>query len=130
MKKKQFLEKRQAREKALKILFEQEFNNSGAIKNTDKEIQKTAQTIVDGVKHYRENIDSLIKEHSHSWELSRMPAVDLNILRIAVYEMQYADPKVPPKVCINEALEMAKIYGTANSPAFINGLLDPIFKHI
>lgn len=67
-------------------------------------------------------IDPLIEKNSKGWKLSRIGTADLNILRIAIYEMKY-DDKVPVKVAINEAVELAKLYGTDNSPAFVNGIL-------
>ena len=127
--------KRKMREEALKILFENEFHTSPPThfkKNQSdsldsKALEQIAQ-ITEGIKNKKAEIDQLIQETSHSWALDRMPLMDLNIMRIAIYEMLYCEPKVPVKVCINEALEIAKIYGSANSHSFINGILDPIAK--
>jgi N utilization substance protein B len=63
------------------------------------------------------------------WDLSRLSFVDKNILRLAVYQLRFC-PDIPPKVVINEALELAKKFGSAKSSAFVNGVLDSIFKKI
>ena len=82
-----------------------------------------------GVVENRAAIDELIGRHSKNWRLSRMSAVDRNILRVAVYELLHR-PDVPPPAVINEALELSKIYGTELSPAFINGILDSILQDL
>lgn len=69
-----------------------------------------------------EDIDRIISEAASGWKLNRMGKVDLTILRLAVYEMRY-DDDIPVKVAINEAVELAKIFGGEESPAFINGVL-------
>ena len=74
-----------------------------------------------------DQIDPLIDKSSKGWKLNRIGTADLNILRIAIYEMKY-DDNVPVKVAINEAVELAKIYGTDNSPAFVNGILANVAK--
>ena len=84
-----------------------------------------AETLVGGVVEYRAVIDREIKEIAKNWSLERMTAVDLSILRIATYELLY-QPDIPVRVTLNEAIEIAKRYGTKESPAFINGLLDKI----
>lgn len=88
-----------------------------------------AELIVKGVVEYRPVIDAKLSEVAKNWSLGRMPPVDLSILRIGTYELLYC-PEVPAAVAIDEAIEMAKRYGTENSPAFINGLLDKIAKNI
>ena len=127
---------RKIREEVLKKLFSQEFHTEPSEylkKNKTKECLDS-QTIhhitqlIEGIKNKKIEIDQLIQQTSHSWELHRMPLMDLNIMRIAIYEMLYYEPRVPVKVCINEALEIAKIYGSADSHSFINGILDPIAK--
>lgn len=70
-------------------------------------------------------IDKVIEEASVGWQLSRMNKVDLTVLRLAVYEIQY-DEDIPDKVAINEAIEIAKKYGGDNSPSFVNGILAKI----
>ena len=85
------------------------------------------EQLINGVFDNLEEIDHQIKEHSHNWKLNRMSSVDRNILRIAIFELLFCD-EIPPKVSINEAIEIAKTYGDKNSPAFINGILDQIEK--
>jgi len=84
-----------------------------------------AEEIVTGVMELREELDSRITAQSTNWSLARMTPVDLNILRIAVYELLRRDD-IPKNVTINEAIEVAKKFGSEESPAFINGILDEI----
>jgi N utilization substance protein B len=88
-----------------------------------------AELIVNGVVEYRPVIDKKIVEIAKNWSLSRMTPVDLSILRIGAYELLY-QPEVPAPVVIDEAIEIAKRYGTKDSPSFINGLLDKIAKDV
>ncbi len=87
-----------------------------------------ADSIVNGVIEYRSVIDKKIAEVAKNWSLERMTPVDLSILRIGVYELLYR-PEIPDPVVIDEAIEIAKRYGTKDSPSFINGLLDKIAKN-
>lgn len=86
-----------------------------------------AESLVRGVVEFRAVIDKKISEIAKNWSLARMAAVDLSILRIGTYELLY-QPSVPAAVVIDEAIEIAKRYGTKDSPSFINGLLDKIAK--
>lgn len=81
--------------------------------------------LVNGVLATRTEIDALIERYSENWELSRMSFVDRNVIRIAVYEMLYCSD-IPPKVSINEAVDVGKKFGTEESGAFINGIIDSI----
>lgn len=81
--------------------------------------------LVRGVQENREAIDAKIAEKSKNWAISRMAKVDLNILRLAVFELLYRED-IPKNVTINEAIEVAKKFGTEESPAFINGILDEV----
>lgn len=83
------------------------------------------QALVEGAWQHRSEIDALIQEHSHNWRLDRMSRIDRNVLRIAIFEMKYRDD-IPRKVSINEAVELGKRFGTEESSAFINGLLDRV----
>lgn len=83
------------------------------------------ETLVKGVIEYRAVIDREIREVAKNWSLDRMATVDLSILRICTYELFYL-PEVPKRVAINEAIEVAKRYGTKDSPSFVNGLLDKV----
>jgi len=84
-----------------------------------------AAELVNGVVANRAAIDQRIEEKSKNWSISRMARVDLNILRLAVFELFYR-PDIPKNVTINEAIEVAKKFGADDSPAFINGILDEI----
>ena len=84
-----------------------------------------AETLVSGVVEYRAVIDQEIRDIAKNWSLERMAVVDLSILRVAAYELLY-QPDIPVAVTLNEAIEIAKRYGTKESPSFINGLLDKI----
>lgn len=81
--------------------------------------------LVDGVESHLEELDALMVRYSEHWRLERMTIVDRNILRLAIYELIY-QPGIPPKVVINEAVEMAKRYGSEASGGFINGILDQV----
>ena len=145
-------EKTQVREAVLKALYEREFNPtpqaifngndkdegqslfSADVKNEpdpfsffSPDLQKHGQELLEGVKNNQTKIDDLIKTTSQAWTIERMSLIDLNIMRIAVYEMLFSD--IPFKVCIDEAVKMAKIYGTEHSSKFVNGNLDAIFKN-
>ena len=81
--------------------------------------------LVNGVLEAQEEIDDLIVRFSKNWKISRMSCVDRNVMRIAVYEMLACDD-IPPKVSINEAVDIGKKFGTQESGAFINGIIDSI----
>ena len=83
--------------------------------------------IVDGVLREAKAIDTLIKKNAKNWEIQRMAVIDRNILRIGCFELIFSDG-VPPKVAINEAIELAKRFGDIDSPRFVNGILDKIYK--
>jgi transcription antitermination protein NusB len=83
--------------------------------------------LLSGVVKEQESLDRFIVTASDNWKLSRITYVDKNILRVAIYEMLYS-PDVPPKVAIDEALELAKKFGAEDSKDFINGILDRVLK--
>lgn len=89
------------------------------------EVQDFAARIVRGVSDNREGIDEVLGRCSTNWKVARMAMVDRNILRMATYELHHMTD-IPPKVTLNEAVEIAKRYGSADSGAFINGVLDRI----
>ena len=91
------------------------------------EVREYAEGLVRGVADYLERIDQMIEELSTNWALDRMARVDLSLLRLAAYELM-ARPDVPASVAINEAIEIGKIYGTKDTPAFVNGILDKISR--
>lgn len=84
-----------------------------------------AETLVEGVVAHRDRIDELLTEHAEGWTLGRMPAVDLAILRLGLYELLWAQD-VPDAVAIDEAVQLAKSLSTDDSPRFVNGLLGRI----
>lgn len=87
-----------------------------------------AQRLVEGTTSNREQIDQLIRSQADNWRLERMPAVDRNILRLAVYEMLH-ERETPKLVVLDEAIELAKKFGSEQSGRFVNGLLDGLLKH-
>jgi len=87
------------------------------------EIQPFAEKLVRGVREHLADLDAQIQGASKNWRLVRMARVDRNLLRLALYELKHVDD-VPAKVAINEAIEIAKRYGTNESSAFVNGILD------
>jgi len=88
-----------------------------------------AKQIVLGVMEHQREIDRLIEERSEHWRLDRMTIVDRNILRIAIFELLYCS-EVPPKVTLNEAIDLGKRYGSEESGNFINGILDRIQNEV
>ena len=91
------------------------------------DVQTFATQLFEGTVGYLAEIDPVITSHAEHWNLKRMAVIDRNILRLGVFELLHAD-RVPPKVCINEAIELAKRFGDAESGKFINGILDAVHK--
>ncbi len=108
---------RKKREEALADFWE---NHPGK-----EEIRSFATKLVTGTSENLSSIDALLRKHADNWDLNRMAAVDRNILRFATYELLFLD-EIPPKVTINEAIEIAKKYSTQDSGRFVNGILDRI----
>ncbi|PWM78922.1 MAG: transcription antitermination factor NusB [Phascolarctobacterium sp.] len=102
----------------------EEHNTKDAVK-----AQHYAQLAISGILNAKADIDAKIQEFSIDWEIERMPGVDRNILRLAVYEIYYAEEKIPAGIAINEAVEIAKLYGSEDSPRFINGLLGKMVRN-
>jgi len=129
--------RRQSREIALQVLFQVEFAPQISFEDLlalfdekkDLGIIKYADAIIHGVQAQKVKIDEKIQEASRHWKIERMGGVDRNILRVAVYEMFYASELIEPKIAINEAIEIAKIYGTQESSSFVNGLLDQVVRN-
>jgi len=131
------LRRRKARKKALEILYEHELigvpiaeilerrKESGA----DKELPEFTQRLIEGVLVHQAEIDRTIESKSEEWLVERMPSTDRNILRICLYEMLY-ESDIPISVSINEAVEMAKEYGTEDSSRFVNGILGRIAEEM
>ena len=85
------------------------------------------QLFLGTVEHLPE-LDALITRHADHWDLKRMAVIDRNVLRLGAFELLHLQEDVPPKVCINEAIELAKRFGDTESGKFINGILDAIHK--
>ena len=140
--------KRKSREWSLMLLYQYEFRNqdmSGTVIDifrsqietlephfTPKDIEKIlgfVTGIVRGIIEKLGEIDKTISENMSNWKLNRLVSVDRNIMRIAVFELLFEED-IPEKVSINEAIEIAKNYGSADSGKFVNGVLDKIRKGI
>jgi len=83
--------------------------------------------LIDVVERHRDEIDALISSYTANWRLERLDAIDRNILRIGIAELRWIDD-VPPKVAIHEGVKLARKYGGEDSPGFVNGVLDAVFK--
>jgi N utilization substance protein B len=133
--------RRKSREIALQFLFGHDFQKRSCASDSlqaeldgfcacfdvNKKALPYAQGLIRGICAHLKDIDGLIAGHSHNWRVERMSLVDLNILRIAAFEMEYVED-APATVAINEALEIAKRYAEPNSVSFINGILDAVRK--
>lgn len=128
--------KRQARELALQILFQTEFQSPVSLEDllglfedrVPAEALQYTQMLVHGVNQNKAVMDQLIQSVSQHWKVSRMSLVDRNIIRVAVFEMKYSHEPLKPGIAINEAVDIAKKYGTTDSGAFVNGVLDQISR--
>ena len=93
----------------------------------NKEAQEYIKDVAFGIEKYQENIDNQIKQNlKENWRIERISKIDLSILRLAIYEIEYKE--IPYKVAINEAVELAKKYGEDTSKNFVNGILASIVK--
>tara|TARA_Y100000588_G_scaffold68104_1_gene69214 strand:- start:22 stop:435 length:414 start_codon:yes stop_codon:yes gene_type:complete len=128
--------RREARESALKFLYQTEFNSENPSLeldsfcerlNTSEEVQDFTQILIKNFLMHQKEVDELLKNISFNWTQDRMAVIDRNILRLGISELLF-DSTTPPKVVINEAIEIAKKFGTNESPDFINGVLDKILK--
>jgi transcription antitermination factor NusB len=130
--------RRRARELAIKVLFHMEFSPGDANKAFDLisgsfgssgSTEAFARRLVLGVCGEKEALDAFIRRSSRNWRLERMSRVDRIILRLGLFEMLHMED-IPPKVSIDEAVELGKIYGIEDSGAFINGILDNIYSNL
>ncbi len=96
---------------------------------TKERVREFAQPLIDGMNANLEEIDERIRRYTENYDLRRISAVDRNVLRLAIYEMLHRDD-IPPVVSINEAIELAKKYGGAESGRFVNGVLDRVRKEL
>lgn len=126
----------QAREAALKILYQLDVTKDPPEEGlklffrhhrVSVNSQQFVENLVKGTFEHREEIDRLLSKYATNWTLPRMAMVDRNILRLGTYELLFGN-ETPPKVVINEAVELAKRFGTPDSGKFVNGVLDSIHK--
>ena len=126
-----------AREYALQMLYQADIRRTGCQpvlegfwqeQEPPADIKAFSHQLFEGTLQRLADIDPLITQHADNWDLKRMAVIDRNILRLGVFELLYYAEEVPPKVCINEAIELAKRFGDAESSKFINGILDAIHK--
>lgn len=125
-----------ARELTLQILFQWDFHGSTegwlepfwAQRNATPSVREFAAQLVDGVQAHHDELDALIASYATNWTIARMPTVDRNILRQAVYELLWV-PDVPAKVTVNEALQLAKSFADDETRKFVNGVLDQFIRH-
>ncbi len=120
-----------AREVALQVLFQDDLNPGVNPATSDdflrarlagEELVEFARSLVAGVRRNRGELDDLLGRTADNWSLERMAATDRNVLRLGAYEILYT--ATPGRVAINEAVELAKRFGTAHSAQFVNGILD------
>ena len=134
------MSRRNAREIVLKSLFIMDFTPDTeidkALKVAEEEIQGAtkadvayAKEVVEGTLANIAEIDKELEETSTGWHVSRMSAIDRNLIRLAAYEMFTCVEKVPSAIAINEAVELAKLYGSDESAAYINGILGKMAKN-
>jgi N utilization substance protein B len=93
----------------------------------DKSVEEYALHLVHGVAAHRDELDRMVREQAFNWDFNRITPVDRQVMRIALFEMLY-DRQTPAAVCINEAIDIGKLYSTSESGHFINGILDAIRK--
>ncbi len=128
---------------ALQLLFQREFATEGMGPTADgalrrfvhdfsiePEIAEYGGQLFLGVSARMKEIDGIIQAHSSHWKVSRMGLVDLSVMRIAVFEMKFLSPAMTPNIAIDEAVEIAKKFGSTDSGAFVNGILDHVSRTI
>jgi transcription antitermination protein NusB len=128
--------RRKARELALQMLYENDvagtaagemFERSEDLRKAPPSLRDFTERLVRGTLANRESLDAIISRQADHWRLTRMPVVDRNILRLALFELLH-EPSTPRPVIIDEALEIAKRFSTPKSSQFINGILDGVLK--
>lgn len=136
------MNRRKAREIALQALFQLDFNNERDTSAEERALAAAmteegfdeipddsfAVQLLKGTDEHIDEIDSLIAAASKEWKLERMAAVDRNIVRMAIYEHKFAEEELSKNIVINEAVELAKKFGTDKSGGFINGVLETVFE--
>jgi len=129
--------RRKSREFAVQMLFEWDMTRENPAQverlfwrtaRASESTKKFANQLFEGATAQAESNDELIAKLSENWRLERQPVVDRSILRLAIYELRSGT--APPKVVINEALELAKVFSSSEAPAFLNGILDAAYKSL
>ncbi len=132
-------ERIRARRAAIQVLYEvdcTEHSSTIALKNRQEEEEFSDETLaflswlVHGVLMYRVELDLLIGRYAPEWPVDKLAIVDRNVLRLSIFELTSPDADAPPKVVINEAVELAKTFGSDNSPRFVNGVLGTALREI
>ena len=130
--------RRDGRETAVQFLFSKDIKNDShsedldnffSISTAKKGAKKFALELVNGITEKIEKIDEIIQSNVDNFEINRLSTIDRNVLRLAIYEMYYQDD-IPAAVCINEAIEISKRFGTEESGSFVNGVLDKVKESI
>lgn len=136
------MSRRHAREAALLTLFQQEFNADeecaesastlaiDEVEGISEEDLPYAHGLVQGTKKFLAEIDAEIERMAKEWKLRRMAAVDRNLIRMAYYEMRYQEERIDPPIAINEAVELAKKYGSDDAGRYVNGILAAMQKSV
>jgi len=132
------MSRRKSREMALQTLFQLDYNNTTqdealqavlSENSSSSEHTKTyTEYLVRGTQEHLLEIDDVIANVSTEWKIDRMAGIDRNIARMAIYEMNFGSEDLPPNVVINEAVELAKLFGTEESSRFVNGILGALIK--
>jgi len=129
--------RRRARRVTLETLYEHDLANHPAFEVFARRIIdhpletagiEFARSLIDGILRHQKQMDELIARYAPEWPLDQMAVIDRNILRMAIYEF-LVDQETPVKVAINEAVELAKIYGSDSAPRFVNGVLGTLADH-
>lgn len=130
--------RRKGRELAVQALYQLEIRNESAPDilaafweqcEAGPRARRFALDLVEGVRRARQEIDAAIEGACENWKLDRLSTVDLSVLRVATYELMYT-PEVPTSVVLDEAIEVARRFGTTDSAAFVNGVLDRIAEQV
>ena len=139
------MKRRRARKQVLKLLYQRDLQGGSSDlwdhyqdwlaewRERHPELEISAdrldyiEDVLKGIDAHREELDREIAERASGWRLDRLHAVDRNVLRLGIYEMRHR-PDIPPEVIVDEAVELAKAYGTERSGAFVNGILDRVWK--
>lgn len=130
------MSRRQARESSLQVIYALEMGSEDVEKvfqhvfeefATGSKAQSFARKLVKGVLEHKEELDAVIKRLSKDWDINRLAVIDRNIMRIALYEMLYIED-IPDAVSVNEAVELAKMFGGKESAKFVNGILGRVVQ--